>query len=189
MLVHADGSNEHAQRRGDGMMAGRTRRRWLRVLAAVVTVGVFPTLTPDLYGLDCPHHQGAHGDNADASRPGLHDEASNGDDSRHVSDHSAASATTHHGPPAPASGPAPADHHHAAPGQGTGSGPTPAHDAAPCTCAGQCPVSGGVAPPAASPPIRATPATTPVRTSPREDAAPRPRAPFLLPWPNGPPGS
>lgn len=129
-----------------------------RMLSLLVLFVLSPTLAPWLPGLGCPHHDGA-----------------------------AASHASHHGAPSADGG---MDGH----GAGTAGLPSSDHHSGhgaappPCDCLGKCPTSVGPVQPSAH---QAEPfARSAVQTVSRRDPASRTsriRAPYLLPFPNGPP--
>ena len=131
----------------------------MRWMSAVVALVLLPSIAPDLLDLGCPHHLG----HADA------------EGHAHEADHHGAPA--HH---------APAGDHLAvlAGGHGADDGTLPP----PCTCVGSCPTSAGPSAPsgpaATAPAFRATVST---RTIPTFERVAAPRAPYTLPFANGPP--
>ena len=143
------------------------RRAGTRLLGLLVVFVLSPTLAPWLPGLGCPHHDGT----------------ATGHPSHHSAPH--AGGGTHgdgegtHGHGDGAAGAPSSDHH---------SGPRTAPP--PCDCLGKCPTSAGPIYPSAH---QAEPvAQSSVATAPRRDPASRiapSRAPYLLPFPNGPPPS
>lgn len=134
------------------------RRAGVRMLSLLVVFVLSPTLAPWLPDLGCPHHDGLAAGHA----------------SHHGAPH-AGGGTDGHG--AGAAGLPSSDHH---------SGPRAAPP--PCDCLGKCPTSAGPVQPSAH---QAEPfAHSAVRTVFRRDPTSRTsriRAPYLLPFPNGPP--
>lgn len=130
------------------------------MLSLLVLFVLSPTLAPWLPGLGCPHHEGAAVGHA----------------SHHGAPH-ASGGTDGHG--SGTTGILSSDHH---------PGPRPAPP--PCDCPGKCPTSAG---PVYASAHQAEPFAHPaVRTVSRHDPAARSsrvRAPYLLPFPNGPPNS
>lgn len=131
----------------------------MRWTSAVVALVLLPSMAPDLFDLGCPHHLG----HADAEEH-AHQAAHHGTAADHAGDgeHTPALAGGHD-----------------------------AHDGTlppPCTCVGSCPTSAGPSAPsgaaAIAPALRATVST---RTVPALDRAPARRAPYTLPFANGPP--
>lgn len=129
-----------------------------RMLNLLVLFVLSPTLAPWLPGLGCPHHDGTA--TGHASHNGAQ-HASGGTDV-HGSGTTAIPSSDHH--PGPRAAPPP------------------------CDCRGKCPTSAGPVYPSAH---QAEPFAHPaVRTVSRRDPAARSsrvRAPYLLPFPNGPP--
>ena len=131
----------------------------MRRMSAVVALVLPPSIAPDLLDLGCPHHIG-HSD----GQGHVHEEF-------------------HHGAAA----------HHAGSSEhlGTLAGGLDAHGGTlppPCTCVGSCPTSAGPSAPsgpaATAPAVHATVST---RTTPTLDRVAARRAPYVLPFANGPP--
>lgn len=131
----------------------------MRWMSAVVALVLLPSIAPDLFDLGCPHHVGH----------------------KHAEGHTR--EANHHG----------ASAHHA----GAGAHPRAAdyghhshHGTVPppCTCVGSCPTSAGPSTPAG--PVAIAPAfqaTVSAGTTAAHDRAPTRRAPYTLPFANGPP--
>lgn len=138
----------------------------MRWMSAVVALVLLPSIAPDLFDLGCPHHIG----HADAEG-----HARDADHHGHDADH--------HGPIADH---APAREHLAA-----RAGGYDAHDGTlppPCTCVGSCPTSSG--PSAPSSPVATAPAfraAVSSRATPTLERVADRRAPYTLPFANGPP--
>ena len=131
----------------------------MRWTSAVVALVLLPSIAPDLFDLGCPHHLG-HADAEEHAHEAVH--------------HGAAADHTSAGEHIPALA--------ASPDAQDGSLPPP------CTCVGSCPTSAGPSVPAG--PAATTPAiqaTVSARATPTLDRAPARRAPYTLPFANGPP--
>ena len=131
----------------------------MRWMSAVVALVLLPSIAPDLFDLGCPHHLGHADAEGHAHEPVHHGAAA---DHASAGDHLAALAGGHDArdeslPP-------------------------------PCTCVGSCPTSAG--PSAPSGPAATAPAfqaTVSAGTTPARDRTPTRRAPYTLPFANGPP--
>lgn len=147
------------------MQLRRKPRRAMRLLGVIVALVLSPSAVPWIPGTGCPHHMGpgAHGAQAAEGPGGAVD--GNG---RNTGGHAA-----HHGGPL-------------AEGHGPDSGSS--HTTPPCDCLGKCPVPAGPALPATDGLRPASQALVVASSGPR--ASPRlpfGRAPYTLPFANGPP--
>lgn len=151
----------------------RKRRRGTRLRGILVAFVLTPSVVPWVPGAGCPHHRGPGGHGAhSAGAPGG---AVEGAISGHVGGHGNTTGghAAHHGGRFP---------------EGHGPDSEPTRTPPPCDCLGQCPVPAGPALPVTHGLLLASQSLVTASSGPSASSRlPFGRAPYMLPFANGPP--